>query len=677
MAFVSYAQNFEDVLLWRALRSVEDGQYLDIGAHDPIVDSVSMAFYQNGWRGTSVEPLHEYASRLREARPDERVIEAAVTEQSGLLRFFMLSGLSSGRADIAAHHAAQGNEPQEILVSTVRLDDILDTFEGPIHWMKIDVEGMEDTVLRSWGNCEVRPWILIVEATFPNSQTPTEQSWIEEVLKRDYREVHFDGLSRYFVHGSQSHLEVSFNAPPNVFDQFCVTKSHFSSKLLAEEVAQFTNDLTFCRAQFQSEHHERRSADAEVGRLSVKLEGEETSHRATQAHAHEIGAALSVLQESETQAKLRAEEAQLERIAVLQSMAAAERDHSMAIDKMWREREMAESNLHDRRLSIEVDLRAALVSQAELRSSIQLRDAELNRTREELNSWKTECGTQKSDLETLRNEASQLTHQIAQLQNQLAASENVIIQALAYSESGWRKLQTYLGFRPKNSSRRILQSWARDKHSFSEFTARPVPDVAAGSNLKSGLPMTIHRLDDLLELSGQEFVIWAYRVVLGREADPDGFAHYFLRLKQGKSKLAILAELADSAEAKAGSCDLNSFRQALRRRRRAKFPLVGGLFPPLDFSFNATPARQMLTDGGSEEIPQMGITESAIPEQLQAVISDLARLKGVVEGLASAVEGISKTQKRHHEQISEFHSRFALSPGTGQVSSRRRKVNAR
>ena len=35
MTFVSYAQNYEDVVLWRALRDVEGGFYVDVGAADP------------------------------------------------------------------------------------------------------------------------------------------------------------------------------------------------------------------------------------------------------------------------------------------------------------------------------------------------------------------------------------------------------------------------------------------------------------------------------------------------------------------------------------------------------------------------------------------------------------------------------------------------------------------
>ena len=34
---ISYAQNFEDVMLWRALRHVPKGFYIDVDAHEPEV----------------------------------------------------------------------------------------------------------------------------------------------------------------------------------------------------------------------------------------------------------------------------------------------------------------------------------------------------------------------------------------------------------------------------------------------------------------------------------------------------------------------------------------------------------------------------------------------------------------------------------------------------------------
>ena len=87
MAFRSYAQNFEDLMLYRALGKVERGFYIDIRAQHPEIDSVSKAFFDRGWRGVHVEPVPHYANLLREARPGEQVIEAVVSDRFGHTTF--------------------------------------------------------------------------------------------------------------------------------------------------------------------------------------------------------------------------------------------------------------------------------------------------------------------------------------------------------------------------------------------------------------------------------------------------------------------------------------------------------------------------------------------------------------------------------------------------------------
>lgn len=74
MTFISYAQNFEDVRLWRALNSFECGFYIDVGATDPAHDSVTKAFYDHGWSGINVEPMQNYYDALRQQRPRDHYL---------------------------------------------------------------------------------------------------------------------------------------------------------------------------------------------------------------------------------------------------------------------------------------------------------------------------------------------------------------------------------------------------------------------------------------------------------------------------------------------------------------------------------------------------------------------------------------------------------------------------
>lgn len=231
----SYAQNFEDVILWRALKDVENGFYIDIGAQEPVYDSVSLAFYERGWRGVHVEPASTYAHALREARPDETVIEALVGGEYGQSQFYEIhkTGLSTGNHDLATRHAAEGFTVVPKTVASIPLAEILETYrDREIHWLKIDVEGQEATVIGSWLPSTVRPWVVVVEATVPLSQTPSFESWEPTLLELGYDFAYFDGLNRFYLSRSHRQLAGAFGPGPNLFDECQLTSRSFFTKTL-------------------------------------------------------------------------------------------------------------------------------------------------------------------------------------------------------------------------------------------------------------------------------------------------------------------------------------------------------------------------------------------------------------------------------------------------------------
>jgi len=90
--FVSYAQNGEDVLLWRVLRDVAAGFYIDAGACHPVTDSVTQAFYGRGWHGINVEPVPEAAAAFPPARPRDINLRLALSDRPGTLPFYEVEG---------------------------------------------------------------------------------------------------------------------------------------------------------------------------------------------------------------------------------------------------------------------------------------------------------------------------------------------------------------------------------------------------------------------------------------------------------------------------------------------------------------------------------------------------------------------------------------------------------
>lgn len=270
MSFISYAQNFEDVMLWRALGHIKKGFYIDIGAQHPVNDSVSKAFYEHGWRGIHVEPVPEFAALLRKDRPDETVLQVALADTEGILELNVIAetGLSTAVDAYAERHKLErGFAPQKLHVPVLTLKSAFSAYSGKeVHWLKIDVEGLEEKVLRGWDSKQLRPWIIVVEATIPNSTELNYSTWDKFLIDANYQFVYFDGLNRFYVANEHAELVKSFSSPPNVFDRFQL--SGLSSSDLCHFVkTQYEIQLGAKDAEISAERAEKHAIHAQMRKL--------------------------------------------------------------------------------------------------------------------------------------------------------------------------------------------------------------------------------------------------------------------------------------------------------------------------------------------------------------------------------------------------------------------------
>ena len=179
-----------------------------------------------------------YADRLREARPRDQVVQAAVTgEGDGTITLHQIAdtGLSTLVDDVSDDHRGAGWEVEDITVETRRLDALLEDagWAGEdIHFIVIDTEGAERDVLETVDLHRWRPWILVVEATRPNGTEPTHEGWEHLVLGAGYRFCLFDGLSRFYVAEEKAdELGPLLQTPANILDNYI---THRQAVLSAE-----------------------------------------------------------------------------------------------------------------------------------------------------------------------------------------------------------------------------------------------------------------------------------------------------------------------------------------------------------------------------------------------------------------------------------------------------------
>src|SRR3954452_18509279 len=99
MAMISYAQNAEDVLLQRVFADKSDGFYIDVGANEPVFNSVTKHFALRGWRGVNVEPIPAVYERLCADRQHDINLNVVLSDRPGELTFYEVPRVDSWSAN--------------------------------------------------------------------------------------------------------------------------------------------------------------------------------------------------------------------------------------------------------------------------------------------------------------------------------------------------------------------------------------------------------------------------------------------------------------------------------------------------------------------------------------------------------------------------------------------------
>lgn len=253
---ISYAQNFEDVILARALRDVHVGFYIDVGAMDPIYASVTKHFYDLGWHGINIEPDRRYYNRLLLARPRDINLDIAVgaREETRAFYCFDQEGISTFSTTACQHFAALAYDFQVEQRQVTTLAQICRQYVGSdIHFLKIDAEGWESEILSGADWDRFRPFIVLLEARHPGTTTATWDQWEPGLLNSGYIFVYDDGLNRFYLREENKERRIHFQVPPNVFDGF----THHA--------------VIEARSQLDAARHQQSALQAQLADLSATL----------------------------------------------------------------------------------------------------------------------------------------------------------------------------------------------------------------------------------------------------------------------------------------------------------------------------------------------------------------------------------------------------------------------
>ncbi|MFT8245298.1 FkbM family methyltransferase [Roseomonas sp. BN140053] len=318
MTFISYAQNFEDVLLRRVFRDVEEGFYVDVGAFDPALHSVTKGFYDAGWTGLNIEPGPSFDA-FPEARPRDTNLRLALAEQAGRARFLVDRSRSSGEIlGTSRLHAPEDVAPADVAIEECEVEvstlaAVLDAHAAGrhIHFLKIDAEGAEGRILRGADWTRHRPEVLVIEATRPGTQERVDAEWSGLLSAARYRAVYFDGLNAWFLREESAARAAAFGLPVNVFDDFHVAPAETATLLasLDQWGHGLEAQLLAARDELAGAAERARAAEAELPALREELARTQARVQAADSWGHSLEAQLLASREAVAQVEARAEAA--------------------------------------------------------------------------------------------------------------------------------------------------------------------------------------------------------------------------------------------------------------------------------------------------------------------------------------------------------------------------------
>jgi len=269
-------------MLWRALKHIEQGFYVDVGANDPKFLSVTHAFYERGWHGINIDPATCPLLNKERARDVNLEVAAGAVEGEITLYEISDSALSTSEPQLAEQYRRSGHTVIERKVPSMTLNQILEKHaSGPIHFMNIDVEGTEVDVLRGLDLSTWRPWILLIEATIPTTQTPAFEESESLITSSNYQFVYFDGLNRFYVAKERQELLASFSSPPNLFDDYVLCREVDKQRDLEakEEVIQAQNrELEAKEKVIQTQNRELEAQNRELEAKKQIIQRFQTSY---------------------------------------------------------------------------------------------------------------------------------------------------------------------------------------------------------------------------------------------------------------------------------------------------------------------------------------------------------------------------------------------------------------
>ena len=185
-----WSQEAEDLFILELYQGKSPGVYLDVGAHQPKKFSNTYKLYKLGWNGVCIDPNPEFKKLWAQQRPRDKFYNIGISQRKDHLKYYKFSEPAYNGffdASVKDHQFVKSTLEEIVEIQTMPLRDVLQMAEifNTIDVLSIDVEGMDDEVLRTFPFEDYKPNIIVIEigADAVKMTLQTNSNYIHPITK--------------------------------------------------------------------------------------------------------------------------------------------------------------------------------------------------------------------------------------------------------------------------------------------------------------------------------------------------------------------------------------------------------------------------------------------------------------------------------------------------------------
>ncbi len=202
--FVSHSAFGEEILVNRILKN-KYGFYIDVGALNPKVGSLTFLLYKKGWKGINFDLTKSNINLFRFLRKRDKSVQVAISDKKGFVESYIFdsgSGLNSLEKKYADKWKKKLFKPYTIeKIKSNTLNSVIEEYNIPknFDYLNIDVESHELKVLAGLDLKKHRPKLITIEIHCSGLEDIIKNDIYKHLRNNNYKLISYYFLTAFFI----------------------------------------------------------------------------------------------------------------------------------------------------------------------------------------------------------------------------------------------------------------------------------------------------------------------------------------------------------------------------------------------------------------------------------------------------------------------------------------------